>query len=71
MESLSKDTLTEELVETDTRVVRFLINEGLPCVICGQPYWGSLGQLAREKGWSEERIDLLVEKLRAEMATWD
>ena len=64
MLTISKDVPVEELVESYTCVVRFLTDEGLPCVVCGEPFWGSLGDLARQKGWKETDVDRLVERLR-------
>ncbi len=64
---ITKDTSVEKLVEVFPGVVRLLILEGLPCVICGEPFWGSVGELAREKGWDEGRIDLLIVKMRTEL----
>jgi len=64
MEAVSRESLIEELVKANPEVVRFLIMEGLPCVICGDPFWGSLEELARQKGWDDAQIDSLVEKMR-------
>jgi hypothetical protein len=68
---VSRDSLIEELMEAYPGLVRFLIIEGLPCVVCGEPFWGTLGELAQEKGWTEDRIQQLVDKLAAEMAGGD
>lgn len=54
------DQLLEDLVESHPALVGFLVHKGLPCVVCGEPYWGSLEQLARSKGWSDVQIYDLV-----------
>ncbi|MCP4685962.1 MAG: DUF1858 domain-containing protein [bacterium] len=64
MKTVSRDSLVEDLVKANPEVVRFLIIEGLPCVICGEPFWGSLGELASQKGWDDARIDRLIDKMR-------
>jgi hypothetical protein len=65
VKTVTKESLVEELVKANPEVVRFLIFEGLPCVICGEPFWGSLEELARQKGWDDAQIDQLIEKMRA------
>ena len=64
MDSVSRESLVEELVRVNSDVVRVLILEGLPCVVCGEPFWGTLEELARQKGWDDAKIDSLVEKMR-------
>jgi hypothetical protein len=58
--AISRDILIPDLIETYPRAVAFLIEHGLPCVVCGEAFWGSLAELAREKGWDDTRIDALV-----------
>ena len=65
MKTATRKSLVEELVKANPEVVRFLILEGLPCVICGEPFWGSLEELAQQKGWDDAQIDMLIEKMRA------
>jgi len=65
MAAITKDSPVEDLVHEFPGVVSFLIQQGLPCVVCGEPFWGSLGDLARQKGWSEDKIDILVEEFNA------
>lgn len=64
MEGVNRQSRVEELVEANREVVRFLIMEGLPCVICGEPFWGTLEELAQQKRWDDARIDQLVEKMK-------
>ncbi len=65
MKTANRESLVEELVKANPEVVRFLILEGLPCVICGEPFWGSLEELAQQKGWNDSQINNLIEKMRA------
>ncbi|MDH4156450.1 MAG: DUF1858 domain-containing protein [candidate division Zixibacteria bacterium] len=62
---ITRDANVEELVKAYQGLVGFLIEEGLPCVICGEPFWGSLEDLALQKGWDDDRIDQLVGRLNA------
>lgn len=50
----------EELIETFPGMVAFLGEKGLRCIVCGEPVWGTLGDLARSKGWSASEIEGLV-----------
>ena len=62
---IARDANVEELVNAYQGLVGLLIQEGLPCVICGEPFWGSLEDLALQKGWDDDRIDKLVDRLNA------
>jgi len=57
---IKKDILIEDLIRTYPQAVRFLIDNHLPCVVCGEPFWGTLEELARQEGWDSERIETLV-----------
>ena len=62
--AIAKDTTIDDLIRACPKAVGLLIEEGLPCVVCGEPFWGTLGELAEQKGWDDSRINQLVEKLR-------
>jgi hypothetical protein len=53
----------EELLDRYPGCVRFLIDKGLPCLVCGEPSWGTLEELARDKGWDDRDIDHLIEEM--------
>jgi hypothetical protein len=59
-EKIQADQPVEDLVESHPALVGFLVHQGLPCVVCGEPFWGTLADLARSKGWTEPRIDAMV-----------
>ncbi|MFZ5979307.1 MAG: DUF1858 domain-containing protein [Candidatus Zixiibacteriota bacterium] len=67
--SIKKDILIEDLVRTYPQAVRFLIENHLPCVVCGEPFWGSLEELARQEDWDDRRIDDLVARFNASLPT--
>ena len=64
MIAITSETAIDELVTTCPKVVRLLIEEGLPCVVCGEPFWGTVGELAKSKGWSDAAIEQLLTKIR-------
>ncbi len=57
---ISRDISIEELVERVPASVAFLRDKGITCIICGEPVWGTLYELALQKGFSESEIDELV-----------
>ena len=40
----------EELIERHPRAVSFLMDRGIVCMKCGEPMWGTLGELIASKG---------------------
>lgn len=67
MAEITAETKVDEMVERWPETVSFLLRRGLPCVVCGEPFWGSLRELCKQKGWSEERIAELVREFNGEM----
>ena len=63
--TIGLDTSIEELVAVCIGVSTFLINKGLPCVVCGEPFWGTLWELCDQEGWSREETEALAKELEA------
>ena len=59
---ISPETTVEDLVRTLPASVRILSRHGLVCIRCGEPYWGTLQQLAAAKG--DVELGPIVEELR-------
>ena len=57
---IKADIKIDDLIGRYPGSVGFLIKKGLPCVVCGEPFWGTLADLARQKGLNEEQINALV-----------
>ncbi|QKG80489.1 DUF1858 domain-containing protein [Tenuifilum thalassicum] len=55
----------EELIEEMPESVKFLRDKGIICVICGEPVWGTLYDLASEKGFTDAEIDEIVNELNS------
>lgn len=62
---ISKDILFEDLLETVPGAVTYLMQNGIKCIACGEPIWGTLGQAAQENGFTDQEIDVFVAELRA------
>jgi len=63
--NLARSIAIEDLVREYPVSVHFMIEKGLPCLMCGEPAWGSFEEVARRSGKSEPEIDLLLEELRS------
>lgn len=48
--SISPDVDVEDLIERHPRAVGFLMDRGVVCMKCGEPVWGTLGELITGKG---------------------
>lgn len=58
----------EELIELHPRAVDFLMDRGIVCVKCGEPVWGTLGELISRKGLGVlETVSRLADYLRGDL----
>jgi len=57
---IKADIKIDDLIRQYPDAVGFLIKKGLPCVVCGEPFWGTLAELAAQKGFSNKQIDALL-----------
>lgn len=62
---ITKDITIEELIDRVPDSVTFLREKGLVCILCGEPVWGTLEELAKSKGFADEQIDEIVTQLNA------
>jgi hypothetical protein len=60
---VTRDTAVEDLLASVPDVVRYLIERGLPCLVCGEPAWGTFEELAHRSGKSGAEIDLMLEEM--------
>lgn len=64
---ITKDIQIEDLVEKVPESVALLREKGIVCVVCGEPVWGSLNEVAKQKGFSDERIEQIVTELNQQL----
>jgi methionine synthase II (cobalamin-independent) len=57
--------LVEELVEKYPDLAAYLMKRGIVCIKCGEPVWGSIGELIRKKG---QDVDQLLAELNDRFA---
>jgi hypothetical protein len=60
-----KEIEIEELVRNHPFSVKFLMENGIRCIACGEPVWGTLEEAAKEKGFSNDQIERLVSELNS------
>ena len=60
---ITKGITIEELVEMIPGSVKYLMNEGIKCIACGEPIWGTLEEAALEKGFDQDAIIRFVREL--------
>jgi hypothetical protein len=60
-ETITPDTRVEEIVEKHPRAVGWLVQRGVVCVACGEPFWGTLAELMAKK--KIENPDDLIQEL--------
>jgi len=61
---ITKDISIEELIEEVPSSVKYLMNEGIRCIVCGEPIWGTLEEAAEEKGFNADDIARFVKELQ-------
>jgi hypothetical protein len=60
---ITLDTDVESLAQDHPEAVGFLTKQGIRCIRCGEPVWGTLGVLLKEEGVDDP--DDLIQKLNA------
>jgi len=53
----------EDLVAVFPAAVSLMLRNNLPCLVCGEPVWGTVEDLAKAHGWTDRDIASLVEQL--------
>ena len=65
IDKINADTTIEDLVNQFPVSVRFLMEKGIRCLRCGEPIWGTIGEAAIEKGYSQNSLPGLIEELKS------
>lgn len=60
---ITKEITIEELVENLPSSVKYLMDEGIKCIACGEPIWGTLEEAAKEKNFDNSAIEQFVTDL--------
>jgi methionine synthase II (cobalamin-independent) len=60
---ITKEIEIEDLVKVLPEAVAYLRVEGIRCLRCGEPIWGSLENAAKEKGFNDKDVARFVAEL--------
>jgi methionine synthase II (cobalamin-independent) len=60
---ITEDIEIEDLVKLIPDSVVYLMEQGIRCLRCGEPIWGTLESAAKEKGFSDKDIKKFVNDL--------
>jgi iron-sulfur cluster repair protein YtfE (RIC family) len=60
---ITKDISIEDLVEQFPFSVRYMAEQGIRCIACGEPIWGTLEEACKEKEMDDVKIDEIVAEL--------
>jgi len=60
---VTKEIEIEDLVNELPEAVGYLREEGIRCLRCGEPIWGSLEDASKEKGYTDKEIEGFVKDL--------
>lgn len=60
---ITKDMWVEEILEKYPTAQEFLSKKNIVCVMCGEPVWGSLEELMRDKDFSDKEIETIIKEL--------
>ncbi|MBD3408713.1 MAG: DUF1858 domain-containing protein [Ignavibacteriales bacterium] len=64
VKEITKDIEIEELLQIEPKAVTYLMENGIKCLACGEPIWGTLEKAAKDKGFDDEQIAKFVKELR-------
>ncbi|MFP4528641.1 MAG: DUF1858 domain-containing protein [Candidatus Kapaibacterium sp.] len=60
---ITKDTSIEEMTNLIPQSVTYLMKEGIRCIRCGDPIWGTLESAAIEKGFTPQDVERFVREI--------
>ncbi len=61
---ITKDILIEDLVNNYPFSVKYLMEKGIRCIMCGEPIWGTLQEAAEEKNFNKDEIEYFVNEMK-------
>jgi len=62
---ITKDTSVEEALKGHPALTKVFIDLGLPCFVCGEAFWGTVEELARQNNIdASELVNKLNKKIK-------
>jgi predicted adenine nucleotide alpha hydrolase (AANH) superfamily ATPase len=62
---ITKESLIEDIISENPNMVSYLAEKGIRCIICGETIWGTIENAAKEKGWDDLSIDILIDEMNS------
>jgi hypothetical protein len=62
---ITLDVHVDELVAVHPEAAGFLADNNVVCIVCGEPYWGTLGELMEGKGIDNPEV--LLDELKTHL----
>ena len=63
IDQIKPDMWIEEILERFPQAQHFLSEQGIVCIMCGEPVWGSLTEQMEEKGFDSAKQKTIIEEL--------
>ena len=58
---ITKESDIEDIVDNYPELIRPLKEHGIACIVCGEPVWGTLEDIAKSK--NIENLDQIIESM--------
>jgi methionine synthase II (cobalamin-independent) len=66
-DKISKDIEIEDLVRILPQSVTYLRENGIRCLRCGEPIWGTLEEAVKQKGFSDTDLVKFINDLNSHL----
>lgn len=63
---ITKQTAVDDVVKGYPALTRVFIQFGLPCLVCGEPFWGTIEELAQQNNVDPANLVKKLNKKRHE-----
>jgi hypothetical protein len=67
MERIDANTQVEQILTKYPTLSRIFIDLGLPCLVCGEPFWGTIAELGKSHSISIEKLVDRLNEAKAEI----
>jgi len=62
---ISGEIQVADLIEAYPDALKILLEFNLPCIVCGEPVWGNLGELCQDHNLSPQDTEKLMSRLQS------
>ncbi len=64
---ITEETQVEDVLAGYPALTKVFIEFGLPCLVCGEPFWGTIGELARKHNVDVNELLKKINKIKKEI----